>query len=242
MPTTLDLASVAVLAIAWPLYEHFLDWPAFQRRVRRDPSPARLLEYRSSILIQWIFAAAVIAIWVRAGRSWTTLRLSAPTGWRLWMGIVLVVGFAALQGWQLTAIAHSPATKAHLRKRFGEMELAALLPRTGMELGWMFALSLTAGFVEELLFRGYVVAAMAPWWTWWGAAAFSVAAFGVLHAYQGRAGIVRTAAVGAALTLLVAATRSLIPAMVLHALADIASGTAGWLALSDQPAAHPASG
>jgi hypothetical protein len=39
--------------------------------------------------------------------------------------------------------------------------------------------------------------------------------------------------VGAALTLVVAATRSLLPAMALHALIDVGSGLATWTVLRD---------
>ncbi|HET7230431.1 MAG TPA: CPBP family intramembrane glutamic endopeptidase [Longimicrobium sp.] len=236
MPTALDLAFVTVLAVAWPLYETFIDWPEFQWRSRRNPSAARLFEYRRSMAQQWVLAAVALAIWAHAGRPWTALGLVSPPGWRLWMGFGVVAAFAALQAWQVTAIARSPATRAHLRKRMAEMKLASLLPHDRRELGWMMALSLTAGFVEELLFRGYIVAVLAPWLGWWGAAALGMAAFGVLHAYQGRAGIVRTAILGAVMTLLVAATGWLLPAILLHAVIDVGSGTAAFLALSQPPA------
>ena len=97
----------------------------------------------------------------------------------------------------------------------------------------MMALSVTAGVCEELLFRGLLIGMLAPWLGWWGAAALGVPLFGVLHAYQGRAGMVRTAIVGAALTGVVAATGSLLPAMALHALIDVGSGLVTWTVLRE---------
>jgi membrane protease YdiL (CAAX protease family) len=232
-----DLVFATLLAVAWPLYATYADWPAFQRRLARDPSRARLVEYRRTIAQQWVLAAIAIVLWRRTGRPWAALGLQTPEGWRLWTAAALLLAFAALHGWQLARIARSPATRAHLRGRFAAMGLAGLLPHTLAELGWMFALSLTAGFCEELLFRGYFIAVLAPWLGWWGAAALGVPVFGLLHGYQGRGGVVRTAIVGAVMTLLVGTTRSLIPAMALHAVIDIASGTAGWTALHEQPAA-----
>jgi hypothetical protein len=55
----------------------------------------------------------------------------------------------------------------------------------------------------------------------------------VAHAYQGAAGMVRSAAVGAALTAMVFLTHSLWPAIVLHAALDWVGGLIGWLILRD---------
>jgi hypothetical protein len=55
------------------------------------------------------------------------------------------------------------------------------------------------------------------------------------HAYQGRSGALRAALGGVFFTLLVLATGSLIPAMVLHALIDAGSGVIAWLVLRDEP-------
>src|SRR5262249_17446775 len=97
----------------------------------------------------------------------------------------------------------------------------AFIPRTSAERAWIILLSLLAGFSEELVYRGYFITVLAPWLSWWGAAAVSVVCFGLAHSYQGCAGVVRTAAVGAVLTLVVAFTGSLLPAMVLHATMDL---------------------
>jgi uncharacterized protein len=94
------------------------------------------------------------------------------------------------------------------------------------------AVSLTAGICEEVLFRGDFIWSFEPWLGWWGAAGLSLPFFAAAHAYQGLNGAIRCAIVGAVLTLVVAIFGSLLPAIALHAVIDIGSGTIAWLALS----------
>jgi membrane protease YdiL (CAAX protease family) len=234
MPATLDLVFAALLAIAWPLYEHFVDWPRFQRWLRDDPLRARIREYRATVAAQWLIAAAGVVLWMRADVP-STVGLVLPSGWRLWSTTVAVTLLAALYRSQVAALARSPEARARVRQAIAPLE--ALLPHTTPELRWFLAVSLTAGVCEEFLFRGYFVWTLAPWLGWWGAAALGAGCFGFLHAYQGRSGVARTALLGAAMVVVVALTRSLFPAMALHALVDVGSGVATWTVLREVPAA-----
>jgi membrane protease YdiL (CAAX protease family) len=101
----------------------------------------------------------------------------------------------------------------------------ALMPRTPEERRLFAGLSLSAGWGEEMAYRGYlpaalVVAGLPVWWAM-GAAA---AVFGLLHTYQGPSGVVRTAAVGFLLGSSVILTESIFPAMAAHALLDLVLG------------------
>lgn len=231
MPDVPDLLFVALLAVAWPLYEHFVDWPRFQRRLRDEPLRARTREYRATIATQWPIVAVAVAPWLRFHRPWAALGLVLPAGWRLWSTAAVVTLLAALYASQAAALARTPQARARVRRAVASLE--GLLPHTTPELRRFVALSVTAGACEEFLFRGYFPWALAPWLGWWGAAALGAACFGLLHGYQGRKGVVRTAVVGAAMVLVVAATRSLVPAMVLHALIDVGSGVVTWTALRE---------
>jgi membrane protease YdiL (CAAX protease family) len=114
--------------------------------------------------------------------------------------------------------------------------IAAMMPHTLREMyGWS-VVSLTAGFCEEFLFRGYFIWGFAPWLGWWGAAALSLLIFAGWHAYQGWNGVLRTGIFGAIYTLTVAAFDSLWPAIAVHALTDIGSGAMAWLALREEAA------
>jgi uncharacterized protein len=101
----------------------------------------------------------------------------------------------------------------------------ALLPRTPEERRLFGGLSLAAGWGEEMAYRGYVPAALlvAGVPAWW---AFGIAAlaFGLLHAYQGPVGVVRTALLGFLLGASVLHTGSIFPAMAAHALVDLVLG------------------
>lgn len=233
MPTSIDLAYITLIAVAWPLYEYFVDWPTFQRWLRERPRQARVVEYGRSIGVQWLLVGAGAALRIRAGGSLAGLGLRLPEGWRLWASSAFLLLFAALYAWQLVRLARRPRARARARQRLAAGRLAQLLPRTGAEFAWWAALAVTAGVCEEFLFRGYLLWGLAPWVGWWGAAALGVPVFGLLHAYQGRAGVLATAYVGLVMTLLVAATQSLYSAMALHALVDLGSGTAVWIVLRE---------
>jgi membrane protease YdiL (CAAX protease family) len=227
---TLDLLLLAALAGLLPVYEHFR-WPATVRRIQASPHAGRLRAYRLTIVSQWGATALIVWAWLRLGRTLTQLGLVMPAGWRLALGAGLCAALGLIHARNLQSAARSAPVRAQLRTLIGK--LTFLMPHDRQELRWFLAVSATAGICEELVFRGYVLGVLRPWIGIWLAATLGVVIFGLLHAYQGRAGILKTGAVGAVMTLVVLATRSLYAAMVLHVVIDAASGTLLWLALRD---------
>ena len=230
--TVSDWCYTALIALG--LLIDYFSWPAFLRRSRRDQASARIWLWSVWMILQWALVAVGIALWLAHNRSWRTLGMAIPSGWRLWGSVILVVGFTLQQVRTATRVARISGPKPGMRAQLGELSIG--LPHTSDELRWFVALSLTAGFCEEFLFRGYLIWAFQPWLGWWGAAALSLLVFIAAHAYQGTAGVIRTGLIGGAFTLLVALAGSLVPAIALHALVDILSGVIAWLVLRDEPA------
>lgn len=103
--------------------------------------------------------------------------------------------------------------------------LAGLLPRNAHERRLFAGLALLAGFGEEVVFRGFLLAVLIPaFGDPWAALAVSSLAFGVLHVYQGPFGIVRTAGLGALLGGSVVLSGSLWPAVTVHIAIDLVGG------------------
>ena len=102
--------------------------------------------------------------------------------------------------------------------------VAALLPRTTQERWTFAALAVTAGVCEELIYRGFGLAALR--WAVPGIGegaliAVTATAFGLAHLYQGRVGVVLTGVLGAYFAWMTISTGSLLPAMLLHGLVDL---------------------
>ena len=231
MTTLPDLLYVALFAVALPLVDYLVFWPAFRRRSQADPVRARTRFWKGAIFSAWPVVAVGAALWVWSDRSWTSFGFSVPDGWRLWTSIALLLLFAAYFAYWVATLARSSEQRASLRQQIGK--LTAFLPHTRTEMYWFGGVSLTAGFCEEFLFRGYFIWVFAPWLGWWGAAALSVLIFAIWHAYQGWNGALRTGIVGAVFTLVVAIFNSLWPAIALHALVDLSNGMMAWLALRE---------
>lgn len=133
-----------------------------------------------------------------------------------WTGGLILAAFILLAGFLV------------LRRFLGIQEapfLAQLLPKTGREKVVFVFLSLSAGLGEELAYRGFLVPALVVvFGSAWGAALLSSLVFGVLHAYQGWLGMVRTALLGMVLAASFIVTGSLWPAIFAHAMLDVLVG------------------
>lgn len=105
--------------------------------------------------------------------------------------------------------------------------LAALAPRTSSEMLLWIALSITAGFCEECVFRGYFLRQFSSvaHRLWIGVLCSSLL-FGISHGYEGAAGMIAITAYGALFCLLAIARNSLRPGMIAHAWHDIFTGAA----------------
>ena len=224
--TTLDLLYLALIATGL-LLDHIVLWPTFLRRSQANPSRARLWLWSAWMIVLWTLVTAGVALWLFEARAWGSLRLIIPHGWRFWgaigLGLMLVISYAR------TAV-RIARSKRPRRIKMGNPHVERLSPHTRSELSWWVAVSLSAGFCEEFIFRGYLIWAFQPVLGLWGAAGFSVVVFAAAHAYQGAKGILATGVVGSLLTLVVLISGSLWPAIALHALTDIGAGLVAWLA------------
>ena len=108
-----------------------------------------------------------------------------------------------------------------------EKTLGVLLPRTPLEIGvWVFV-SVTAGFCEELVFRGYVQRQLQAFTGSVPAAVLGQAlVFAAMHAYQGWRAVTQIIVVGVLFGLLAVWRRTLRVGMIAHGWEDI---WAGWL-------------
>ena len=231
-----DLLYVALFALAVPLWDYLASWPALQRQFKANPARARKRLWIAAIVYPWALVAIGAALWVAHDRPWSALGFSVPDGWRLWVVVGLVLLLVAYYVQAAAAVARDPEARASVRQQFTG-NLSDVLPHTRTELTWFGAVSLTAGFCEEFLYRGYFIWALSPQLGWWGAAALSMVLFASGHAYQGWNGVLRTGVVGALFTAVVALFGSLWPAIILHGLVDLGGGVMAWLTLREEPAA-----
>lgn len=176
----------------------------------------------------WALVAVTLAIalgvagWTPAqlGLAWP--RAHASIGGGLLAGIAV----GMLGGIALAAL----ATRRRARRRPATTPppippaVLRMLPRTGRERIAFAALAVTAGVGEEIVWRGFGLALLRSWLpsahpAWW--VLLLALAFGWAHLYQGRAGVLATALVGAVLAAICVVTASLLVPMVLHVLIDL---------------------
>jgi membrane protease YdiL (CAAX protease family) len=200
--------------------------------VDRGESGARLRVYRQTILREALLGAAVVVLWMMAGRAADGLGLTfaGPSGAAWWVGWTLALAASAFMAAQMVAARRSPDALEGVAEKV--RDLAVFLPHTSRELRTFWMLSLAAGVFEELVFRGYAMAYLMPVAGPVGALVGSAILFGLAHRYQGWSGVAKTGAVGLVLGGLYLATGALWAPMLLHAVVDVSSGTVAQQALA----------
>ncbi len=121
-------------------------------------------------------------------------------------------------------------SRAALRLGIRESRLTYhLMPRTRSDRWAFMGVSASAGFGEELTYHGFLLAGLAAWLgNGYLAALVANLAFGVLHGYQGHAGVLRGFVMGYLFCLPVITGAGLLPAMVGHFLVNALLGLGAW--------------
>jgi uncharacterized protein len=173
---------------------------------------ALLVEWTTVAFIWWGLARRGIRLRDLIGGSWARpVYLLRDLG--LGIAFLLIFGGALLQG--LTYLLKVSPPKA----------VQAMMPQTPSEVILWILLSLTAGFCEEVIYRGYLQRQFsALTHSFVGGIGLQAIAFGLSHGNQGRKEILLIAVYGVCFGLLAHWRRSLRPGMLAHALQDTLGG------------------
>lgn len=222
----LDPALFFLLAIVVPV-AGYVSFKRLVRRIEAGEAFDRNEFYQTTMVSQWILFALTLAAWLYQGRSLGMLGFerSVQVGFYLGVGLTLAGIIALLI--QIRQIKSASTEEIQrIRKQVGNLEF--IFPRNGNELGRFYTLSLTAGIVEETLWRGFIIWYLAQFMPLWAAASVSVIGFTVAHAYQGTANLPKIAVIGAFFTGLFFLSGSLFLPIILHAAVDILQGRAAY--------------
>lgn len=215
-------AVLSALLAGWMVcVQPFLGRRRYRRlleRVKVDPA-ARLQHYRRGIIFEW---GGVALVGFLALLAHDRLESLWPEGTNPGVGTqvpglaLVIAGITAI--YRFGGAAMRRALAVQLRP------VAALLPRTTQERLTFAALAVTAGICEEVLYRGFGLAALrwlSPELGSGQLIILSGAAFGFAHLYQGAMGVVVTGVLGGYFAWIVISTGSLVPVIALHALLDV---------------------
>lgn len=186
----------------------------------------RLALYASTVAFQWLAAAVVLwrthAHGIRPAQL--GLALARPS---LTVSVSVALALLILAN-QLLSLRRLVARSADIHGFLPQLALK-VLPQDDVERLAFLALVSTVALCEELIYRGFIQRVFQDWAG--GAAAAAVLAsasfFALAHLYQGRRGLASTFSVGILFSVVRAWTRSLLPPIIAHFIADL---VIGWVA------------
>lgn len=174
--------------------------------------------YLPMIVVQW----GLVLYVCRVGRRKSALRSLLGKGWGDRRRVVGDIAAAIACGAAIVGLEHA---LSRLWRVGRNASLSALLPHTASERLIWIAVAASAGFCEEVVYRGYLQRQLAAFTASRAAGlALSAVLFGVAHAEQGVAAALRAVAHGFVFGVCAAWRQSLIPGILCHVAIDLASG------------------
>jgi len=175
--------------------------------------------YLSLIAAEW-----ALVLYTRRGIRRTATTISDLLGGPIWerrrLGIDALLGGTLWSAWKLIE-----AASTHWWGPVSAATVRPFLAHGPIEIALWIALSVSAGFAEELVFRGYLqrqftaLTRSVP-----AGLVMQALVFGVSHGYQGVRACVRITAFGVLFGLIAVWQRRLRPGVLAHALTDIVAG------------------
>jgi membrane protease YdiL (CAAX protease family) len=200
----------------------------FQRQARAQPAMLQQHPQVAPLYLSLIAAEWGLFYWVWKGglrRTGTKIgdliggRWSSPKDVLTDFGIAIVLW----GGWSLVERAGD-----RLMGPGHAASIQTLLPQRALEIVLWIGVSISAGFCEEFVFRGYFQRQFqALSHSRWIALFLQAVLFGIAHGYQGVQACVRIAIFGVFFGLFAIARKSLRPGMIAHAGGDILGGIFG---------------
>lgn len=221
MNSWLDSIVVFAFAILYPIYG-LLVYPKarLESLFRQSPAAIRRRLYLETMIWQWLLAGFAIYAWVQGNRSLADLGLNISFGPGFLLGATLVLASIGYLLWQLQQVRQLPSARQLVRSEVRFYSLT--LPRTQGELFLFILFSITVGFCEELLYRGFLIPYIEAFSNKGAAVLLSSVFFGLSHAYyQGWDRALRTGVMGVVFAGLYILSGSLWLPIILHAFMDI---------------------
>jgi hypothetical protein len=215
-----------LILLSIPIVQRRWTWPRLLARLAAGERGVRGRFYRASVINQWTLLVLLLAYWRWYGRSWRALLLGGSSPLRFSGGMAVALLIAWLLYRQRVQILGSEKARERTRRMIAYAE--PILPHGPNENRLFKVVSITAGVCEETLFRGFLLWYLGVWTGTAVAIVLSSTLFGLGHSYQGMKQVPRTAAAGLVFACVAVVSRTLWPAIVIHAAMDWNSGEIGY--------------
>ena len=208
---------VVYMILIWPALVR-RRYQALQQRLQKHEPDARMRAYRRMLAHQGAMVLVVLAILAVGAIPASRVGFAKPAGGSLQTNILFsflggVIASGLILRWK----------GDHLLQRLFKMA-GAILPVTARERWTFAAISVGAGFSEELLFRGFLMDYLNQNFAGldsWALVLITSAVFGFAHLYQGWRGTMLTGVLGCVFGLLYTFSGSLLAPVAIHAAVDL---------------------
>ena len=217
-----DHIFVLLLFVVQPIHGA-ITYRRYVARIEAGAPSDRVHMYKQTFALEWIALAVLATAWYVLGRPAAELGFVSPQGSGFLIGVGILILTTALLFYQWrSARSASNDDKAKQVEALGS--LVHFLPQNNRDYRHFVGLSITAGIVEEILYRGFAIWYLAQLMPVWGAIVVSSIVFGLGHSYQGAGGIARVTLIGLAFGAFYVFTGSIWLPMLAHAILDILQG------------------